>query len=76
MPRSLGDTRMKVASFFQSRESAKDPATGKRVYLPVHVDAVVGGRRRLGGDRWCCSAGSDADASAGACATADAGVIR
>lgn len=30
-----------IASFFQSRESTKDPATGKRVYLPVHVDAVV-----------------------------------
>ena len=30
-----------VASFFQSRESTKDPATGKRVYLPVHVAHVV-----------------------------------
>ena len=53
-----------VASFFQSRESTKDPATGKRVYLPVHVDAVVewaqtarGGRQmvllREGSDSGC-----------------------
>ena len=30
-----------IASFFQSRESTVDRQTGKRVYLPVHVDAVV-----------------------------------
>lgn len=30
-----------IASFFQSREQKTDPATGRRVFLPVHVDEVV-----------------------------------
>lgn len=30
-----------IASFFQSREQTHDPATGRRVFLPVHVDEVV-----------------------------------
>lgn len=30
-----------VASFFRSREAVTDRATGKRVYLPVHVEKVV-----------------------------------
>lgn len=35
-----GRYKHQVASFFQSREATKD-ATGKRVYLAVHVDRVV-----------------------------------
>lgn len=30
-----------IASYFQARRATKDPATGKRVYLPVHVGEVV-----------------------------------
>lgn len=40
-----------TASFFQSREAVTDRATGKRVYLPVHVDEVVAWSQTARGGR-------------------------
>jgi len=49
-----------VASFFQSREATTD-ATGKRVYLPVHVDKVVEWSKTVRGGRQMVLLREDSD---------------